>query len=113
MTQSLSKTQREILLMDAAETISQKRNLEYGEPEDNFSRCAQMMDAYLKGKDGGFEPHDVAAFGIILKLSRIANDPTKYDSWLDLAGYAALGFEVTKKGDPAKDRLFELLKDEC
>jgi hypothetical protein len=50
-----------------------------------------MWSSYL---DHTIEPHDVAAMMIIVKLSRIQTSPTKRDSWVDLAGYAALGCEI-------------------
>lgn len=65
------------------------RNVQYGDPLDDFKRTAAMWGAYL-----GFEmePHDVAAMMAILKISRIRWSPEKRDSWVDLAGYAACGW---------------------
>lgn len=96
---SHSSTEREEIINDANKAVSQQRNLEYGEPRENFTRCAKMFDAYLGGKES-VQAHDVAAFGIMLKLSRISHDPTKRDGWLDVIGYAACGWEVTEKGAP-------------
>jgi hypothetical protein len=30
----------------------------------------------------------------LLKISRLSWDPTKRDSWVDLAGYAACGYDI-------------------
>ena len=38
--------------------------------------------------------HDVAAMMALLKVARIRHSPDKRDSWCDLAGYAACGFDV-------------------
>jgi hypothetical protein len=37
--------------------------------------------------------HDVAAMMIMIKLSRIAWTPEDIDHWVDIAGYAACGYE--------------------
>jgi hypothetical protein len=69
------------------------------------------MAAYLGHRTGReLEAHDVAAFGIILKLGRLAHDPTKLDSWTDVAGYASIGYETIKKAD-TNASLFDLLVD--
>ena len=41
-----------------------------------------------------FTAHDVAAMMILLKVARLATSPDKWDNWVDIAGYAALGGEV-------------------
>lgn len=100
-------TERAKLLADAAEIVGNQRNLEYGEPAENLARTAAMMAAYLGTRTGSsIEAHDIAAFGIIIKLGRIANDPTKRDSWLDVCGYASIGYECIKK-DGHMDRLLD------
>lgn len=42
-----------------------------------------------------FTPHDVALAMICLKLSRITWTPGQMDSWVDIAGYAACGWECS------------------
>ena len=42
-------------------------------------------------------PADVAAMMIMLKISRARQTPTHKDSWVDMAGYAACGYEVAQK----------------
>jgi len=84
-------TDRELLLYEAKQLIMGVRNHEYGDPKINFMTIADMWTSYL-----GFKvaPHDVAAMMIIVKLSRVHTSPGKWDSWVDMAGYAALGGEV-------------------
>jgi len=90
-------TTREQLLLDACKTISQDRNLEYGEPEQNIGRTCEMLRAYLGTRSGAeLEPGDVCAFAIILKLGRLSHDSSKRDTWKDIAGYAAVGWEVVE-----------------
>tara|TARA_R110002096_G_scaffold73288_2_gene173836 strand:- start:3160 stop:3522 length:363 start_codon:yes stop_codon:yes gene_type:complete len=94
-----SMTPRRTLLLEAAEIVENVRNLEYGEPSENMTRTAALMSAYFGTRTGSsFSAHDVAVFGIILKLGRIANDPTKRDNWLDVCGYASIGYECIEKG---------------
>lgn len=91
---------REQMLRHAIDLVTSDRNIDYGEPFENMSRIAEMMAAYMGKRTGReMDATDPVAFGIILKLSRLANNPRHLDSWTDLAGYASIGFEVVKKGD--------------
>ena len=91
---------RQQMLRDAEQLVANGRNKEYGDPTTNMTRTAEMLAAYLGNRTGReLEAHDVAAFGIILKLGRLAHDPTKLDSWTDVAGYASIGYETIKKAD--------------
>jgi hypothetical protein len=47
------------------------------------------------------DPHDVAIMMMQLKHSRLSWSPTKEDHWIDLAGYAACGWDcvVRAEGD--------------
>jgi hypothetical protein len=78
------------LLTEADNLVNGDRNVSYGDPRDDFQRTAAFWSAYL-----GIEirPHDVGALMGLLKLSRIRWSPEKRDSWADLAGYAACGYE--------------------
>ncbi len=42
---------------------------------------------------------DVAVMGALIKVARLAETPDHEDSWVDLAGYAACGRQVTAPGD--------------
>jgi hypothetical protein len=101
---------RQQMLRDAEQLVANGRNKEYGDPTTNMARTAEMMAAYLGHRTGReLEAHDVAAFGIILKLGRLAHDPTKLDSWTDVAGYASIGYETIKKADTNASLLDELV----
>ena len=102
---------RQQMLREAEQLVANGRNKEYGDPTTNMARTAEMMAAYLGNRTGReLEAHDVAAFGIILKLGRLAHDPTKLDSWTDVAGYASIGYETIKKAG-TNASLFDLLVD--
>jgi Domain of unknown function (DUF6378) len=89
------RTVREQVLDDAKQAVCNDRNAEYGEPIDNLSRWAGACNALGYSGPGGrvLEPHDMAMIMSLGKLSRLAQTPGKQDGWVDLAGYAAIGYE--------------------
>lgn len=79
-------------ILDTAKTcVCGDREQDYGSPERNFERIAEMWQAYL-----GYPvtPVDVAAMMALVKIGRIASGNAKADNWVDLAGYAACGGEL-------------------
>jgi hypothetical protein len=86
---------RSKILTDAEALINGDRNNAYGPPGQDFERTAIMWTAYLDGRQI-LEAHDVAAMMCLLKLSRLSWQPDNQDSWTDLAGYAACGYETTQ-----------------
>ena len=99
MTKYHSKPPRVQALDQASALINGDRDKEYGSPKENFDRFRTMVNAYLgkRIEDGtfrGLTTTDVSAVLSLLKLSRLAHDPNKLDSWRDLVGYGALGFEM-------------------
>lgn len=87
---------RAALLRKAEEIISFNREGSYGTPEDSFAAIGELWNDYL-GRDlqRTLKPGDVAVMMILLKIARLKTgglDQT--DSWLDIAGYAACGFET-------------------
>ncbi len=91
---------RQNLLERAIDLTCGDRNKTYGDPTNNMTRLAALMNAYLGDRMyGGVEspyltPVDAAAFNVLIKLSRVAANPGHYDSWLDMAAYAAIGAET-------------------
>ena len=97
MTSPERYTHRERLLSTAADYVMKHRNKSYGEPDEDFQRIAAIASAmgFRFGEDGRtLTGSDVALFMIALKTSRLAWNPTHEDSWTDIAGYAACGFET-------------------
>ena len=82
---------RQELLDTAAKITKGAREKNYGSPEDNFGRIAELWSTYL-GWD--VSASDVAAMMVLMKVARIAHDPKHIDSWVDIAGYAACGGEI-------------------
>ena len=85
---------RERLLKEAISITTNDRNAAYGNPEDNFANIAAYWSSYLTQStkvDIVISPQDVAHMMILMKVARLATNPTHYDSLLDIAGYAACG----------------------
>lgn len=85
---------RERLLKEAICITTSDRNAAYGNPEDNFANIAAYWSSYLTQStkvDIVISPQDVAHMMILMKVARLATNPTHYDSLLDIAGYAACG----------------------
>jgi hypothetical protein len=74
------------VLNTANMTISQ-RGKEYGDISTSFMRASVIASATLNKT---ITPYDVAMILHSVKLSRIANNPTIEDSWVDLAAYGAI-----------------------
>ena len=88
---------RSQLLTEADQLVNGDRNNQYGDPNGDFESIARMWNAYLARMTNNapimLEPWDVAAMMALLKISRIAWSADKKDHWVDLAGYAACGWD--------------------
>lgn len=93
----MSNSIRQDTLFKAVEIISNDRNADYDEPENNFITIADLWSAYLGVT---VEPHDVAVLNILQKVSRIQTSPFKEDHWIDIAGYAGCGYECAAQETP-------------
>ncbi len=76
----------------AQAVVCGEREKQYGTPEDNFKIIADLWAVYLGTE---ITPKDVAMMMALLKIARIKNDNFKADSFIDLAGYAACGCEIS------------------
>lgn len=100
------------LLREAEQIVNGDRNAQYGDPNQDFRRTAELWNTYLTGLlerrsaetprtfmgvtslvGSLIEPHDVAMMMILLKISRGTVSPKNFDTWLDIAGYAACGWD--------------------
>lgn len=85
------------VLTKAADLIDGQRAHDYGDATESFTRLATIWTGIL---GNNVTPAQVAICLAGLKLSRLAATPTHPDSWVDLAGYAALGAEVAERTKP-------------
>lgn len=83
------------LLREAEQLVNGDRNNQYGPPTQDFDRSAALLTALGYRKNDGqlIEGHDIAIIITAVKLSRLMWSPEKRDSWTDVAGYAACGWE--------------------
>jgi len=88
------KLDRHECLDEAGRIIAGERDKQYGGPEENFDRIAKMWSVLF-----GIEVtrEDVAMAMVAVKVARYASrSGFQGDTWTDIAGYAACGYEVGK-----------------
>lgn len=86
------KTQISVL-EEAAQIVDGDREQTYGSPSRNLETIAQFWTVYLRRKYGSpvdLTVDDVCQLMILVKQSRLINDPTHRDSLVDVCGYARL-----------------------
>lgn len=97
-------TEREKILRDTIKTITQDRQDQYGRPESNFQKIADLWNAYIHDYSGAtehieFTAQDVAIMQVLLKIARMSTGKAKRDNYVDICGYAAIAYElVTESG---------------
>ena len=82
---------RSALLATAEQVVNDQREDEYSPPGQSFGTIAALWTAVF-GRE--FTTTDVALAMALVKAARLAANPQHVDSWIDLAGYAACGFET-------------------
>ena len=94
---------RAVALNEARDLITGDRNNQYGPPTQDFDRTAKLLNALGYARvDADSEIHDILASDVALiiaqvKVSRLMHTRDKRDSWVDLAGYAACGYECAEE----------------
>lgn len=85
--------------------VCSEREQDYGKPDDNFNTIGLLWGVYLNAAHpeymkafpfNGITAKDVATMMALLKVARIATG-TSSDSFVDLAGYAALAGEIADR----------------
>lgn len=92
-------TREEILKAAELICVCGEREKSYGSPEDSFTAIAAYWTVYLHQlgvmqRHQELTPEDVAIMMILLKVAR-QTGRGKVDNWIDIAGYAACGGEIT------------------
>ena len=85
--------ENEDVLLQAYRITTGDRNNQYGPPDQDFRRTAEMWTGLFSDllKPGeAFEPFHVALAMVLLKASRQMHQ-RKDDNWVDMAGYARCG----------------------
>lgn len=114
---------RERVLKEALNCVNGEREKQYGNPEDNFKRIADLWSVYLTSifEDVVFEldPIDVAKMMILFKIARANGPKDKLDNYVDIIGYAACAAEIFENSEAIdkvskkKEELGVQLADEC
>ena len=82
---------RKRFLKEVEQTLEGDRQVDYGDASKNFARIARMWEVIF-GHQVTLEQVHLAM--IAVKISRLVNSPGHQDSWIDIAGYAALAAEL-------------------
>lgn len=93
-------TIRDATLARAAELINGDRAADYGDATESFTRLANLWTATLGVPVTAWQ---VALCLMQLKVSRLCVTPTHADSWVDAAGYIALGSEIAQGAIEPRD----------
>lgn len=86
------------ILQEASSLITGQRQQDYGTPEENFQRIADLWTIHLQKilkVDMKISPRQVAELMMLLKIARTIQSPTD-DSYVDMAGYAGIAGELAK-----------------
>jgi len=86
-----TRTRKEIL-DKVGEAIGIREDA-YSSPESCFKDTADFWSIFL-GQE--ISSKQVSVCLALLKIARLKNDATHLDSWVDLAGYAVCGAEISK-----------------
>lgn len=87
------KRTRDDILETAQQIINGDREQTYGSAVKSFEQIAALWSVIL---DTDVSAPDVARCMVAMKLSRLSGNNEHRDSWVDIAGYAALGAEVAE-----------------
>lgn len=85
------------ILAQAAHIVDSDREQTYGDPGRNLRTISDLWDSWLlaRGWSGpGLSTDDVAYMMVLLKVARLANNPTHRDSQVDICGYTRLAERI-------------------
>ncbi len=80
---------REEFCSSLFETLNERQQ-SYGDPSESMKHIADMWSSYHERR---ITPQEMVSMMIMLKLGRLKETPCHLDSWLDIAGYAAIAYE--------------------
>lgn len=84
---------RQDILDEASKCVNIDRTQNYGPPEQGFKNIAEIWSVILGTP---ITSAQVAQCMVGLKLARLIQSPGHKDSWVDIAGYAACGWEASQ-----------------
>jgi len=87
----------EDMLRHAADVVSGDRAKDYGDITELHQRIADLWNYWLDSKFGKITAYDVAIMMVLLKVARLMHAPGHSDSHVDIAGYASIAEEISRK----------------
>lgn len=90
---------RREVLSTAAELIDGQRAKDYGDAAENFENIAKVWSVILGNE---VSSKQVALCMLGVKVCRLAKTLDHLDSWIDAAGYIALGGEIATQSEGEK-----------
>lgn len=97
------------ILNEAADLIVGQRQEDYGTPEENFGRMAELVNIHIRKNletNTPLSPRQIAELMILLKISRTINSPTR-DSYVDIGGYAGIAGELAYRESLPKGEIVD------
>ena len=79
------------ILDEAKRLINNDRQKDYGRPEINHTRIANLWSAFL---ETDITPAQVAMCMSLVKVARLIESPKHLDSYVDMAACAAIAGEI-------------------
>lgn len=92
--ESRPEPERGKVLQEAYSLICDVRHDQHGEAKVNLGLTGDLWTLYSGRK---LSAHDVALMNVLQKISRILAGHHNRDNYVDLAGYAALAYELLEK----------------
>lgn len=90
-----NKTRVQVIHEGAALVVGDRQQ-DYGSPQENFQRIADLWNTHLAGNLlQNLSPRQVAEMMVLLKMARTINSP-KRDSYVDIVGYAGIAAELAE-----------------
>lgn len=104
---------RSEVLIEAEALINGQRATDYGDAYDNHARIAEGWNVIVRGallSHGHITPSHVTLMMDWMKTSRLLETIDHSDSWVDKAGYTALGAEFVERDKRPVDEIIEEIK---
>lgn len=104
---------RDEVLDKAKSLINGPRAKDYGDAYDNHARIADGWNIIINGalkSHGYLTPAHVTLMMDWVKTSRLIETMDHEDSWIDKAGYTALGAEFVERDKRSVDEIIEEIK---
>lgn len=87
-------TVRARILDEAKALVSVERQDDYGSAKGNFNKIAAL---WREAFGWDVHPYHVPLAMDLVKTARLTSNPSHHDSWVDKAGYSALGAEIVQE----------------